>query len=67
MQTEEEIEELENLRAVADEFTSKIFDWVSCLGRVDFLHQCYDFNGSIDKRIAELKAKPKPEPEEDDE
>lgn len=44
-------EELETLLANTDAFVQQIFDCVGPLQRVDFLHQCYDFRGSVENRL----------------
>lgn len=39
------------LQKKVDAFTSEIFDWVSTLGKVGFLHQCYEFKAAIEKYV----------------
>lgn len=57
MSIADDIEGLEKLQERVDQFTGNIFDWVSFLGRVDFLHATYDFKESIEAKIAALKVK----------
>lgn len=52
----DDIEGLQKLLAEVDGFTGKIFDWVSFLGRVDFLHAAYDFRNDIEAKIKQLEA-----------
>ncbi len=46
-----EREELERLIKALDVFTGEIFDHVSPLGRVDFLHQVQDFRCTVEERL----------------
>lgn len=46
-----EREELELLLADIDAFIGKIFDNVAPLGRVDFLHQVYDFKATVQNKL----------------
>jgi len=51
MGTSVEREELEQLLEAVDAFTAKIFDAVTPLNRVDFLHQVYDFRNSVETKM----------------
>lgn len=47
----DDIEGLEKLLTDIDAFTGKIFDWVGFVGRVDFLHQTYEFRHDVEKKL----------------
>jgi len=51
----DDIEGLQKLLADVDDFTGKIFDWVSFLGRVEFLHDAYAFRTAIEIKINQLE------------
>lgn len=51
---ENDPEGLAQLSKDVDAFTSKIFDHVSYLSRVDFLHTCYEFKHDIEDKIKSL-------------
>lgn len=50
----EEIIGLYDLKKKAEEFTSEIFDWVSMLGETRQLQNMYDFQNTIEEKIAEM-------------
>lgn len=51
----DDIEGLEKLKAKCDVFTQDIFDWVTLLGRVDFLHAVYGFAADVERKMEALK------------
>jgi hypothetical protein len=51
----DDIEGLEKLLSDCDTFASQIFDWVGFMGRVDFLHQLYNFRNDIEKKLEALR------------
>lgn len=57
MKNHNEIEGLQQLIADVDAFTGKVFDWVSFLGRVDFLHSLYEFKDDADQKLLLLSEK----------
>lgn len=54
---QENIEGLQMLLESIDRFTGEVFDWVSYLDRVDFLHAVYDFKTGVEKKLEALNAK----------
>jgi hypothetical protein len=55
MENHYEIEGLKKLITDIDAFTGQVFDWVSFLGRVDFLHTMYEFKNDAEEKLKELE------------
>lgn len=51
-----DIEGLQKLISDIEAFTGNIFDWVSFLGRVDFLHAVYEFKTNAETKLKQLEA-----------
>lgn len=52
---QDDIEGLQKLATDVEIFTGLIFDWVSFVGRADFLHAVYGFQRDIEKKIKQLE------------
>jgi hypothetical protein len=55
MENHHEIEGLKKLITDIDEFTGQVFDWVSFLDRVDFLHTMYEFKNDAEDKLKALE------------